>query len=165
MDSCKNCKSSISRDSNILFCPQCGADIFDMEHKFKNRGKAKFKEVSIKWQTFFSFVPFMPLLALYKIRKLRKGVILYTLAAAAPFLAIMIIDYILAIQSDNIDRQADIERVSNSTFQEINNYWKVTFGYWLVTSLYLVSSLVMVYFIRKWSIDWNKEIAFLQYLD
>lgn len=168
MDSCKNCKSSISRDSNILFCPQCGANIFDLEQVIKSRRKENIKKVSIKWQTFFSMIPFMPLLAAHRIRKLRKGAIIYTLTGVAPLFAILIFDYILSINYTNIENLALSDPTVLEKFRSFlnfyNNYWKETFLYWLGASVYLVSSLVMVYFIRKWSAAWNKEIALLQYL-
>jgi hypothetical protein len=168
MDSCRYCKSSISRDSNVLFCPQCGANIFNLEQEVKRRQKRGIKKVSIKWQTFLSMIPFMPLVAAYRIRKLRKAFIIYVIAAVLPLFAILIFNAIVDTQYSNIRDQAltdptVLERFrSFSTFYD--SFWKQTFPYLLWISLYLGSSLVMVYFIRKWSTGWNKEIALLQYL-
>jgi hypothetical protein len=169
MDSCRYCKSSISRDSNILFCPQCGANIFDLEQEVKRRQKDGIKKVSIKWQTFLSIIPFMPLVAAYRIRKLRRALIIYVIAAVLPLFAILIFNAIIDIQYSDIHEQAlsdptVLERFSSFlTFYD--DFWKGTFPTLLGTSLYVVSSSVMVYFITKWSIGWNKEIALLHYLE
>jgi hypothetical protein len=169
VDSCKYCKSPISHDSNILFCPQCGANIFDLEQEVKRRRKDGTKKVSIKWQILFSIIPLMPLVAAYRLRKLRKAFLIYVIAAALPFFAILIFNTIVDTQYSSIRQQAlsdptALERFSSFlTFYD--DFWKGSFAYLFGASLYLVSSLVMIYFIRKWSIGWNKEIALLKYLE
>ena len=111
----------------------------------------------------------MPLVAAYRLRKLRKAFLIYVIAAALPFFAILIFNTIVDTQYSSIRQQVlsdptALERFSSFlTFYD--DFWKGSFAYLLGASLYLVSSLVMIYFIRKWSIGWNKEIALLKYLE
>lgn len=151
----------------MLFCPECGANIFNLEQEFKRRQKYGIKKVSTKWQTFFSLIPLMPLVAAYRIRKLRKAVIIYSVVAALTFSAVLIFNGIVEFQYSNLQESSDpTVRERFSAFSNFyNSFWKGSFTYLLWISIYLVSASAMVYFIRKWTLAWNKEIAMLQYLE
>jgi C4-dicarboxylate transporter len=137
----------------MLFCPECGANIFDLEQEFKRRQKHGIKKVSTKWQIFFSLIPFMPLVAAYRIRKLRKAIIIYSVAAALTLSAVLIFNGIVEYQYSNLQESSDptvLEKFSAfSSFYD--SFWKESFTYLLWTSIYLVSASAMVYFIRKWT--------------
>jgi hypothetical protein len=171
MDSCRYCKSAISRESNVLFCPECGANLFDLEQEAKRRQKSGIKKVNIKRQIFFSMIPFMSLVAAYRVRKLRRAFIIYAIAAAISLSVIeityLVIETRYAQLSEAVNREQstdeDVQR--SESFRLFFDDFRMTLLPLLVLiSLYLIPSLVMVYFIRKWSMRWNEEIALLQHL-
>ncbi len=144
MASCKYCKSLLPpdpHDSIILFCPECGATIVNLEQGIERKQKYGIKKVSITRQTFFSVIPFMPFVAARRIEKLRKAIIIYSITVLLSLPIMIWVASTVNLRGLSLD------------------------FFWLGTSLYLMPSLVMVYFIRKWSMRWNKEIALLQYLD
>jgi hypothetical protein len=116
-------------------------------------------------------IPFMPFLAAYRVQKLRRAFIIYAIAVAI-WLSIIAILYLaidtrysqLKASAENPEAtRADRER-SESFGRFYDDFRQQTIPSLVWLSLYPGSSLVMVYFIRKWSMRWNEEIALLQYL-
>lgn len=170
MDSCRYCKSAISRESNVLFCPDCGANLFDLEQEAKRRQKSGIKKVSIKRQIFFSMIPFMPLVAAYRVRKLRRAFIIYAIAAAISLSVIQITYLVIETRYLQLSEAVNREQSTDEDAQRLESFrfffgdFQMTLPLLVLISLYLGPSLVMVYFIRKWSMRWNEEITLLQYL-
>lgn len=89
----------------------------------------------MKLQTFFAMIPFINLLAAYRIRKLKISCIIYSILIIALFLIFFVIGF--------------------RSFSP-----RILF----VTSILLII-VTMVYFIRKWTRQWNKHIDFLEVIN
>jgi hypothetical protein len=110
--------------------------------------------VSMKWQVIFAIIPFINFVAAYKINKLKKTSIIYSISAAVTFFTLFLTGYFLPVGVGSFLYYS----IAEITEYQYSNYvmYFIIFG--------LIPSLVMVYFIIRWSRQWNKLISFLEYL-
>ena len=144
--SCKYCKSLLPSGLLIFFCPECGETITNAEHEMVKKKSQNFRRVSMKSQMFFTIMPFITFLAAYRIKKLKKFFMIYSIAIFTSlyisfliFLPFFFFDFLYPLRA--------------------------LYFFFIIFFTWLISSLIMIYFIRKWSIQWNKLINFLDYLE
>jgi hypothetical protein len=137
--SCKQCQALLPLDVSILFCPECGQSI-NLDAQARKQTK-NLKMVNMKTQLLFTFIPFANLFAAYKLRKLRLS-----LARVIPdlWLLYLIIYSLVHVMS--------------------NDFRLTIFGIILLSVPWLMPSIVMFYFIRRWSAEQNSRLAFLESL-
>lgn len=135
MVSCKFCKALLPTDIITLFCVECGIPITNFEQDKTKLKNQNIKRVNVKWQIFLTIIPFMFLLALHRINKLKRGLITYVITF---FLSIYAFLPLLYIFSDY-------------------------FLYYLLI-YWITPSLVVMYYVIKWSKYWNKRLYFLEHL-
>jgi predicted membrane channel-forming protein YqfA (hemolysin III family) len=89
----------------------------------------KEKSVNVTLQMILVVIPYAWIWGFYRIRKLRKGLVLmFGISIAVAFFGFLV----------NVSTGNDVREFTNLTFV-----------------VYLLSALVGIYFIRKWSIEWN----------
>lgn len=135
MASCKYCNALLPSEFILLFCPNCGAMITNLEKEMEKIRNQNIRRADMKLQTFFAMIPFINLLAAYRIRKLKISCIIYSILIIALFLIFFVIGF--------------------RSFSP-----RILF----VTSILLII-VTMVYFIRKWTRQWNKHIDFLEVIN
>jgi hypothetical protein len=92
------------------------------------------KPVDIKSQYILTFIPFLNLIAARKLGTFKQSIARLIPDAFLLFIFLAMIAYPNTRHSNLL--------------------------YFLIT--WLISSLVMLYFIRRWSVEWNKKLTFLQ---
>jgi len=105
------------------------------------------KPVNVTWQIIMIFIPFVWIWAFYRIGKLWwQGLALFALGFAIGFVIGGIAGFVEGIYEMYMYGDLLSEEVSEGT----ENF---------ATAIsFLTSSVVFVYFIRKWSIEWNEKI-------
>ena len=145
MDSCKHCKALLPPES-MFFCPDCGQIIM---HDHKMTAKRNIKRVGMRTQVLLAIIPLVNVVSAYRVKKIKKLLVVYFSSVAASFFPA------LALNSFYLYR---IPSGYESNFSEL-----YTIFFWIVLS-WLIQSVMMVYFIRKWSTRWNKQVTFLEYV-
>lgn len=85
MNSCTYCKALLPPDLFIIFCPECGATMIDLEYELAKKREENIKRVSMKQQIAWTFIPFLNLVAAYRVKRL-YSFLYYTFLALIPFL-------------------------------------------------------------------------------
>jgi hypothetical protein len=146
MDSCEHCKALLPPES-MFFCPDCG-QIIMYDHKM--RAKRNSKRVGMRTQVLLAIIPLVSLVSAYRVKKIKKSLVIYfsSMAAAAFLLVLVLI-------SSGVSR-------NESYYYGSDSYILAMMG--LILGALLSPSIMMVYFIRKWSTRWNKQVTFLEYV-
>ena len=138
--SCKYCSALLPDDISPLFCPICGKEATDINKKKNNRNS---KKVNVKLHVLSSFIPILNVGIAYRMDKLRKMLILYPLAILIGFFSmsgiIMFIDF--------LDHSIYFIYISE-TYKNLILY----------VSVWVTSSVIIAFFIKKWSRHWNSQI-------
>ena len=140
MLSCKYCKSLIPDERAILFCPFCKEKVFNFN---KETLQKQLKKVSIRRQTLLAIIPFFIFIAAYKIKKIRKSLIIYFGSIIG---VIAIIFGIITLIS--------FIGITNYFYQDVMAHPLQL----LCIIGWLISSTIAVYYIRKWSKQWNNKV-------
>lgn len=138
--SCKHCSALLPDDISPLFCPTCGKEATDIN---KKKNKRSNKKVNVKLHVLSSFIPILNVLIAYKIGKLRKMLILYPLAILISFFSMWEIIMFIGFLDHRI------------YFIYISETYKNLILY---VSVWLISSVIIAFFIKKWSRHWNSQI-------
>ena len=149
MDFCKNCKSLLPQNLVILYCPECGITLTNLEKSIR-QDKQNSKMISIKTQILFailSFIlPFLLFVTSYRIHKLKKTLLLYTILSLGSFIFLIFVNTILI-----------------KIFNPYANIDQFPFHI-LFISVCIIPSSFMIYFITKWTKSFNAKISFLESL-
>lgn len=131
---CKQCGAVLPLDVVILFCSECGQSI-------NIRGKAlklktDLETLNMKEHLFLTFIPFLNIFPAYKLGKFK-----YSLGRLIPDVLLLLFLLI----------------------------WSVTplhpfFSASLIIVLWIIPSMVMLYFIRRLTVEWNNRVEFLESL-
>ena len=147
--SCKHCDSFLPSTSGILFCPQCGATINDIENE--SIKKRKSNKVSMMSQILLSSLPFLAFVAAKRVNKLRIFIVLF-----ASLTFVLVVGQIILI-------------IASNSFESLHldlSYLNNRFG---VLIIFLgspcVASWMMIYWIRKWTNEWNDLVNFLSSME
>jgi membrane protein DedA with SNARE-associated domain len=127
----------------MIFCPNCGEKIRDLETELAKKKKENIKEVDILVQIILTFIPFVNTLAAIRIGKLRIFI-------AKASLAIFISSFITLGLGLLLGGHVITQNVSYIIGPII--WW-------------LVSALILVYYITKWSRAFNELQSLLERLD
>ena len=155
MESCKNCKALLPSDLIMLYCPECGITITNIEKRTEKKNFRKLRKVSIKMQILLTILPLLLFVTSYRIFKLRKSVLIYAILSIGSLLYLFLFfhGYMLNILY--------AEDFYNHNF----DYYQLTYISYIsypIISFWIIPSVVVVYFILKWSKLWNKKIAFIE---
>lgn len=104
------------------------------------------KKVSCFWQCGFSLMPIpLGLWAFYRIKKLKLGCLLYLISILGSSLIYfgLLLSYL-------------------SYYELIDNDSMTFYFFVLSISLYLISAVFILYYIEKWSEEWNKKIPVME---
>lgn len=93
------------------------------------------KQVSIKQQIIFSFIPFLSIYAVIRIKKYWMATGLYFLQIGILFASYLLIENL------------SLEQIGSDVWLDV-----------LIIIWYGVVFYTNIFFIRKWSIEWNKKI-------
>ena len=151
MNSCKNCKALLPSHLIMLYCPECGITIINIEKRTEKKKFRKQGKVSIKRQILLTILPLLLFVASYRIFKLRKTVLIYAILSIGSFLYLTLFFHYYMLPIFYPD-----------------DYYQIYYLYPLFSIFYfsipfwILPSVVMVYFIIKWSKLWNKKIAFIE---
>jgi len=106
------------------------------------------KPVNVTWQIIMVFIPLAWIWAFYRIRKFWwQGVALYALGFAIGLLIGGMVGFLEGLYEISIYGDLLSEEISEGA----ENF---------ATAIsFITASLVMVYFIRKWSIEWNEKLS------
>jgi len=106
------------------------------------------KPVNVTWQIIMVFIPFAWIWAFYRIRKFWwQGVALYAVGFA--------IGFVIGGIAGLVEGMYEIYMYGDLLTGELSEGTEN-----LATGIsFLTASVVMVYFIRKWSIEWNEKIG------
>jgi hypothetical protein len=112
------------------------------------------RRVSMEVQIFLAVIPFMALVAAYRVGKFKRFTLMYAVTMFAFFFSIIIIiQYFYSYIYDN---------PLSAIFFSL-----ITSDFWLFIFLLnpLISSLILMYFIIKWTKQWNKLVTFRESLE
>jgi hypothetical protein len=138
--SCEYCSALLPDDISPLFCPTCGKEATDINKK-RNGGNSK--KVNVKLHVSSSFIPILNVGIAYKIGKLKKMLTLYPLAILVSFFSISGILMFV----DILDHRNPIVHISETQKNLI-----------LYVSVWLISSVIIAFLLKKWSRHWNRQI-------
>jgi len=93
--------------------------------------------VSVNWQTLFIFIPIISLWALYRIKKLRRGL--------AIFIPVNIVISFIVEFAMRLSERLQDSSLSLTSFM-------------IGLGISIVGIFIMIYFIRKWSKQWNENV-------
>jgi hypothetical protein len=166
MESCKNCKALLPSHLIMLYCPECGITIINIEKRTEKKKFRKQGKVSIKRQILLTILPLLLFVTSYKIFKLRKTVLIYTILSIGSFLylALFFHSYMPPIFYPDDSKNHNLNPLLFISSYFTISFWNppsVDMVYFII-SFWILPSIVMVYFITKWSKLWNKKIAFIE---
>ena len=101
----------------------------------------KQKPVNIKAQTIFALIPSVDAWAFYRIQKLRKFILI-----------VLCLGFAFAPISLSVSASIDMEKVTSV----LDLYTNPIFVLYVVSSIGTLHG-VLVYFIRRWSKEWNEK--------
>jgi len=106
------------------------------------------KPVNVTWQMIMVFIPLAWIWAFYRIRKFWwQGVALYALGFG--------IGFVIGGMAGVVEGLYEITMYGDLLSEELS---EGTENFATAIS-FLTASVVMVYFIRKWSIEWNEKLS------
>src|SRR5687767_4197876 len=119
------------------------------------REPIRLKKVNLKLQTFLAIVPLCIFIAAYRIQKLKKTTIMYfVFTGAAIILSSSITFYILF--PSYIDPLFQ-ELYPAEYYTNYDNTKNILYYSFLFILAWIISTIFPVYYIRKWSKQWNYE--------
>jgi hypothetical protein len=126
----------------------CGKEATDIN---KKRNERNSKKVNVKLQILLSFIPILNVGIAYKIGKLKKMLTLYPLA--------ILISYYFSSQGiimflEHFDHRISFINISETIKNPI-----------VLVSVWLISSAITAFFIKKWSEQWNIQIDMKRILE
>jgi hypothetical protein len=146
MPSCPQCKALIPHEVVTIFCPGCGRKLKNLEIELSKRKDENIEEVNMAEQIILNFIPFGNLYAAERIDKFGKYP-LYGLLAG-----------ILSI---------GLSLLASTQFQLMNivSPEDPLFVLFWFTVWWLIASSLMVYFMIRWSREFNQLQALLKKLN
>ncbi|HET6517468.1 MAG TPA: hypothetical protein VFG25_04525 [Nitrosopumilaceae archaeon] len=102
----------------------------------------KLKPVSIKRQTIFALIPSIDIWAFYRIQKLRKFILI-----------VLSLGFAFAPISLSVSASIDMSTVTSP----LDLYTNPIFLLYVISSIGTLH-VTLVYFIRKWSKEWNEKV-------
>jgi hypothetical protein len=143
LTSCDVC-SAIIPSELILFCPICGNVLINLEQE----ASKQLKKVKIWLQIALSVLPYINLFAAYRINKLKKYALIYATLEVGMFIIFMSSNFIY----------------QGSYLKESDPFYMI---FLITLLLFFLSPFppIQLFFIRRWSIQRNMRITFIQSLN
>lgn len=155
MSSCKNCKSLLPLDGTIIFCPTCGETILNMEKETEFAGK---KKVSLKWQTFLAIIPFCVFISSHRIKKIRKFAIIFIISQAVATI-------IAGLCTSTLLHPWYLDLFPSENYTDWDGTADTYSGFTFLILTWSISTIFLVYYVRKYSRQWNNKIQLYRLID
>ena len=155
MPKCKQCGALLALDVVVLFCSECGQSI-NIDRKVSEL-KTNLKTLNMKKYLFLTFIPFLNLIAAYKLGRFK-----HSLARIIPDLLILFI--ILINTNWPLQEYFSVGLRSLDVYTGGREIVLIMDLLSTIIVLWIIPSMVMFYFIRRWIMEWNNRVAFFESL-
>ncbi len=144
---CKGCFEVIPSEA-MLFCPFCGNTIGDTILYLEKDVIKELKEVRVLGQMILSVLPFINFLAAYRIKKLQKYGLIFALSA----IGMSLMSYLYYSIS------------MGSYLKDSHPLFGIYASLVYLPLFFTPLPPVQLFFIRKWSIEWNNRLVLFRFI-